>query len=49
MLPSPKPLSWEVLKLGLSKEGSFGIYEREVGLGKVASEGLLDLIAGKPY
>ena len=49
MLPAPKPLSWEVLKLGLSKEGSFGIYEREVGLGKVASEGLLDLIAGKPY
>jgi phosphohistidine swiveling domain-containing protein len=49
ILPSPKPLTWEVLKLGLSKEGSFGIYEREVGLGKVASEGILQLISGKPY
>jgi pyruvate,water dikinase len=49
IIPSPKPLTWEVLKLGLSKEGCFGIYEREVGLGKVAAEGLLDLIAGKPY
>jgi pyruvate,water dikinase len=49
VIPAPKPLSWEILKLGLSKEGSFRVYEREVGLGKVASEGLLDLIAGKPY
>jgi len=49
ILPSPKPLTWEVVKFGLSKEGSFGVYEREVGLGKVASEGLLDLIAGKTY
>jgi len=49
ILSSPKPLTWEVLKLGLSKEGSFGIYETEFGLGKVASEGLLDLIAGRPY
>jgi len=49
IMPSSKPLSWEVLKLGLSKEGSYGVYEKEVGLGKVASEGLLDLIAGKPY
>jgi len=49
IIPSPKPLTWEVLKLGLSKEGSFGVYEREVGLGKVASEGLLELISGRAY
>jgi len=49
MIPSPKPLTWEVLKYGLSREGAFGIYEKEVGLGKVASEGLLVLISGKPY
>ncbi|MHA2047141.1 MAG: PEP/pyruvate-binding domain-containing protein [Planctomycetota bacterium] len=48
IMPSAKPMSWEILKLGLSKEGSFGIYI-SLGLGKVASEGLLELISGKPY
>jgi len=49
ILTSPKPLTWEIIKLGLSKQGSFGVYERDLGLGTVASEGLLELIAGKPY
>ena len=49
ILPSPTPLTWHVIKRGLSKEGSFGVYEKEVGLGKVASDGLLDLIGGQPY
>lgn len=48
-IPRPKPMSWEVFKLFMSKEGSFGLYEREIGLGKVPQEGITDLICSRPY
>ncbi|MBN1998694.1 hypothetical protein JW935_14130 [candidate division KSB1 bacterium] len=37
-----------MIRLGLSKEGSFGVYKK-LGLGKIAPDGLIELIAGKPY
>ena len=46
----PKPLSSELIKALLSKEGALGIFtENELAFGRPFAESVLDFICGRPY
>lgn len=46
----PRPLSSELLKQFMSKDGSFGIfYEKELAFGRPFSDPILCFICGRPY
>jgi rifampicin phosphotransferase len=52
ILPEPTPMSWAIVRQFMSVEGGYGLMYRDLGFDPdplLGSEGIFDLICGRPY